>query len=676
MRSSIFYLLAPLLTRAADVKMVGLGYRGGEAVQAGQDITLTITNATEAGSGYPGKKATHFRITIWNSIYMWNMCSLTGILPAKDGNVTVTIPPGMGPSGMYYEIGADGYSNPTNESWMNIISGKNTPFIYLAGGKGSWIPAETTPELKYQGLVGFENADIPCNSYPCAQRCAAKYFPLTSGWQEGSDWINCLTACEGVTINTSNDETKSPVEIAVNSALATPNQASKREGGRTNISWSPDGQLLEINGSQITLAQLRFTVHSLLDRIDWEARELMFHWWPDVDLRGIKDELISYRWGYSFLAEPQNNLQMSFKHLHRRAFSPREGRLALQGAGCKRALAYLQRCDDLTRLLFAGTSMTNGMPARGEELRIIRWANTVAVQRNIVIHKGRIMLLFAYNKVSTTVNHSFYIVWVPCPTVERALFLYLAYIRPFTDFLLRQLKLVDAETKTNLQLFGLSCHPTGCFSATDCSKSLEQATPDCPIRLQLSIYRHVAVAMSKKHTPTLLEPFDPNIPKDRNDFLHLLAFQTGHPPSVHATAYALERGYPARLQPELIDRYFENSFIWHRFLEITKERPIDKELNTGTLDQRIQKVMTPTTKPARHAADVGVPDEEPVVLGSRDQEIAEARPLERRPLRRSKCRLSSDPCYLHQNQSVSRLIGPRKEELAVATSAVVADIQG
>lgn len=62
------------MTRAADVKMVGLGYRGGEAVQAGQDITLTITNATEAGSGYPGKKATHFRITIWNSIYMWNMC--------------------------------------------------------------------------------------------------------------------------------------------------------------------------------------------------------------------------------------------------------------------------------------------------------------------------------------------------------------------------------------------------------------------------------------------------------------------------------------------------------------------------------------------------------------------------------------------------------------------------
>ncbi|KAJ8117187.1 hypothetical protein OPT61_g1561 [Boeremia exigua] len=227
MRSSKFYLLAPLLAGAADVKMVGLGYRGGEAVQAGQDITLTITNATEAGIGYPGRKATHFRITIWNSIYIWNMCSLTGILPAEDGNLTVTIPPDMGPSGMYYEIGAEGYENPTNESWTNIIMGKKTPFIYLAGGKGSWVPAEITPELKYLGLVGSENADIPCNSYPCAQQCAAGYFPLISGWQKGSDWMECLTACKGVTINTDNDERQSSVGIAVNSTLATPTHACK-----------------------------------------------------------------------------------------------------------------------------------------------------------------------------------------------------------------------------------------------------------------------------------------------------------------------------------------------------------------------------------------------------------------------------------------------------------------
>jgi hypothetical protein len=294
--------------------------------------------------------------------------------------------------------------------------------------------------------------------------------------------------------------------------------------------------------------------------------------------------------------------------------------------------------------------MTSGMPARGEELRIIRWANTVTVRRNIVIHKGRIMLLFAYNKVFTTANHSFYIVRVPCPTVERALFLYLAYIRPFTDFLLRQLKLVHTETKTNLYLFTLSCHPTVAL-VTDCSKSLEHTTPDCPVRMQLSIYRHIAVAVSKKHIPTLLEPFDPNLPKDRNGFLHLLAFQTGHTPSVHASAYALERGYPARLQPELIDRYFDNSFIWHRFLGITEEIPVDRKLDTGTLKDQMQETVTLTTKPEDQAADLGVSNKEPVVLGSGNQGIVAARRLEEGSLRQSKRRLSSDPCDVHQGQN-------------------------
>jgi hypothetical protein len=175
--------------------------------------------------------------------------------------------------------------------------------------------------------------------------------------------------------------------------------------------------------------------------------------------------------------------------------------------------------------------------------------------------------------------------------------------------------------------------------------------PDCPVRMQLSVYRHIAVAVSKKHIPTLLEPFDPNIPKDRNGFLHLLAFQTGHTPSVHASAYALERGYPARLQPELIDRYFDNSFIWLRFLGITEEIPVDRELDTGTLKDQMQETVTLTTKPADQAADLGVSDKEPVVLGSGDQGIVAARRLEEGSLRRSKRRLSSDPCDVHQGQN-------------------------
>jgi hypothetical protein len=70
---------------------------------------------------------------------------------------------------------------------------------------------------------------------------------------------------------------------------------------------------------------------------------------------------------------------------------------------------------------------------------------------------------------------------------------------------------------------------------------------------------------------------------------------------------------------------------------------VDRELNTGTLDEQIQEAVTLKTKAAHQAADIGVQDEEPIVLGSVDQETAEVRRLGSGPLRRSKRRLSSDP---------------------------------
>jgi hypothetical protein len=91
-------------------------------------------------------------------------------------------------------------------------------------------------------------------------------------------------------------------------------------------------------------------------------------------------------------------------------------------------------------------------------------------------------------------------------------------------------------------------------------------------------YRQISVAMSKKHMPDLLKPFDPHTPNDLNGFLHLLSFQTGHKPSTHAGAYALERGFPSKLQPNLIHRYIENSDLWQKFLLISKDDFLESEI--------------------------------------------------------------------------------------------------
>jgi hypothetical protein len=84
--------------------------------------------------------------------------------------------------------------------------------------------------------------------------------------------------------------------------------------------------------------------------------------------------------------------------------------------------------------------------------------------------------------------------------------------------------------------------------------------------------------MSKRHIPSLLKQFDPYLPNDLDGFLSLLSFQTGHKPAIRSGAYALENGFPSKLQPDLIHRYLENSDIWQKFLMISRDDYLEWEL--------------------------------------------------------------------------------------------------
>jgi hypothetical protein len=185
---------------------------------------------------------------------------------------------------------------------------------------------------------------------------------------------------------------------------------AKREGPRTNISWSLDGQTLDVAGSRISMHEFRHTIHCLLARLERVTRDLMFDWWPSVDLGTIKEDLSRHRPGYSFLQEPANQLQSSFKYLSCRAFSKDSKGFALRGKGREQAIAYLRKSNDIVMLLFSSIHVSSGMPARGEELRVLRWADTAAVQRNIFICQGQILLIFLYNKASQNSNNSFFVV--------------------------------------------------------------------------------------------------------------------------------------------------------------------------------------------------------------------------------------------------------------------------
>lgn len=249
------------------------------------------------------------------------------------------------------------------------------------------------------------------------------------------------------------------------------------------------------------------------------------------------------RLGYSFSCDPANHLQSKFRILSQHISSEVGG---LSWSSATRLSKYLRVCDHFVQHLFVAIHTTSGMPARGEKLRTILCASTLAILRNAVCFKGRLVLIFPYNKACTNTNNSLYVVRSPCPAVERMHFVFLVYLRPLRDMIARKVLLREADTDPNRHNFTKHDQMVSCFKSSDCLRSLRAATADSPLRMTMRNYRQVSVAMSKRHMPDLLKPFDPHTPNDLNGFLHL-SFQTGHKLSTHAGTYALARGFPSKL---------------------------------------------------------------------------------------------------------------------------------
>jgi hypothetical protein len=311
--------------------------------------------------------------------------------------------------------------------------------------------------------------------------------------------------------------------------------------------------------------------------------------------------MVNQRPGYSFLSDPANHLQSKFRILSQHVFAKVGG---LSWSSTSQLSRYLRECDRFVQYLFVAVHKTSGMPARGEELRTIRWANTVAIARNVFCFQGRLVIIFPYNKACTNTNNSFYVVRSPCPAVERMLFVFLVYLRPLRDMIACKVLFGEADTDPNRHIFSKHDQMATGFKSSDYLLSLKVATVDSPLKMTMRNYRQISVAMSKRHMPDLLKPFDPHTPDDLNGMLHLLSFQTGHKPSTRAGAYALERGFPSKLQPDLIHRYIKNSDLWQKFLLISKDDFVETEMASSFIVESPLSSQTRLGTARDNSADV------------------------------------------------------------------------
>jgi hypothetical protein len=253
-----------------------------------------------------------------------------------------------------------------------------------------------------------------------------------------------------------------------------------------------------------------------------------------VSLGQIVDNMADRRPGWSFVQEPANNLQLSFKYLHRRAWNEGKDGLIKQNRWAEgRCTQYLKEVAAFKKKLFLCLYFTG----RGTEVGTIKWCNTRHVSRNVFVYHGRLVLVLEYHKARAITNHSFYVARVLPTAVSQVLFRYLAYVRPFVEALSHQ-----TQTQTQTQQRGAAAAAAAGSRAylfadeegqpwrtSQLSSAVQQQSQRAGVgRLNFARYRQAALAIAKQHIAPIARPFDPDHPKDDDDPRVSFAHQAGH----------------------------------------------------------------------------------------------------------------------------------------------------
>lgn len=349
---------------------------------------------------------------------------------------------------------------------------------------------------------------------------------------------------------------------------------AKREGAYANIEWSHRNQVLKLtNIEAFSIAHFRAIVIAAIRDCQDTLQPLMFNWEPAIDLDSIKDNLTNNQAGWSFLMEPGNDLQGSFRHLHQRAWEQLHLRSRREGGiqwSSQHAEGYIQLATKFQHQLLTYIHFTGGLPGRSIEITTIKWCNTHYIIRNIFVYHSRLIVITEYTKARYKTNQSFYIIRFLLLSISRILFQYLVYIRPFIGALEDQAGLAPKEaTSLDKRSFALSSLDRTPLTTMQLSAAIaQQSRAGLGACLTVALYRQSAVAIVKQHLPGLARPFDPYAVRCGDNTLQAIARQSGHTIETLIASYAINQAYPTRLQPELLVQYEMISGLWHRWLQL------------------------------------------------------------------------------------------------------------
>ncbi|KAH6972651.1 hypothetical protein EDB80DRAFT_596203 [Ilyonectria destructans] len=322
---------------------------------------------------------------------------------------------------------------------------------------------------------------------------------------------------------------------------------ARREGARATLTWAPDGGSFTIgNHKVIRLSEFCTTYRAAIAQVQELVAELMLGWDPVIDLSAIRDDLT---WTYKAMA--------------RRAWSSTFRGKALAKSGhwlpgpC---LAYLEAGAKMSKQGFSAFHITSGLPGRATETTGIRFRNTRLAIRNMCIREGQVMIIISYNKARASTNHAFYVVRYLPDELGISFVTYVAYIRPFLDFLATQLELPHYHS--NEFLFSDPRHKRRHMSPSQATEALKELTQTLQTPWTISLYRQAAIAIAKRHIRDLIKKRNCYHPSEGSDPIRVLAAGVGHRPRMLLTGYAIDTALPSRLQAELLEMYRQLSTLW------------------------------------------------------------------------------------------------------------------
>ncbi|KAJ6439190.1 hypothetical protein O9K51_08602 [Purpureocillium lavendulum] len=315
----------------------------------------------------------------------------------------------------------------------------------------------------------------------------------------------------------------------------------KRDGYRSNLTWSLDGQSLTIGNDKVVhLSDFCTTHRDASWRVQEQVDEMMLGWKPTEDLSTIADDLTNKVTGWCFLDSPENGFLGKYKAMTRRAWLSSFRGAALAKAGqwlsCS-CLTYLEAGIELATKIFVALHLTAGLPGRGTEITSTRLRNTnLAVVR---AGAGQIIIVISYSKSRASNNYDFYTVRYLPKDLATSVLTYLTYIRPFIDFLANRLELPQFWSNEFLPRSG------------------QLRTP-----WTLSLYKQAAIAIAKRYISELIKKRNFYYPTGASAPVNMIAAGVGHHQYMLLTTYAIDTALPPRLPPELLEMYRRLSTIW------------------------------------------------------------------------------------------------------------------